>query len=198
MHTSTSTLAAAFALAAAAASLAACDTSPPAPPGAIPPAPAQIQIKEVTWPAEATIDRASLAALSPEARERVNASRVPVLVPPRASLLAGAKVISKETWTVASMRAEDATITITASRAARVVPGVGPAEGNRPIRGTRGFVTQNEGIWGAAWRENGVSYSVEVECASPEAARCADGAFVTELAGELTFVGGAGAGEVAR
>lgn len=181
--------------------LAACNTSPSAPEraGSTPaPQAAKMLVHDVVWPAPAALDRAALGALSAAARERVSSSRVPVLLPAKEEMLAVANVIAKETWTASSVRTGGVTVTVTASRAAHVVPGVGPAKGNRAIRGTHGFVSQNEGIWSAAWTENGVAYSVEVECDSPAAARCADDAYVMELANGLAYVGGAGAGEVAR
>jgi hypothetical protein len=199
VHTSSSLHGLALGLAAVSV-LASCNTAPPAPsqsaPEAASPQAGGLRTREVAWPARGTLDRGALGALGARAAEAVRGSRVPVLLPARRELLAAAQVIAKERWTVASVRAEGATITVTASRAARVVPGVGAAQGNRDIRATRGFVSQNEGIWSAAWIENGVAYSVEVECASPDAAMCADEAFVMELANGLAYVGGAE--EVAR
>jgi hypothetical protein len=166
----------------------------------MPPAPqaAKLLVNEVAWPGPEKVDRAAARLLTLRAAESVRASRVPVLLPASVDLLAAANVIAKEHWTTASVRAPGATITVTATRAAHVVPGVGPVKGSRAIRAAQGMVTQNEGIWSAAWTENGVAYSVEVECDSPGAARCADEAFVMELASGLAFVGGMGAGEVAR
>jgi hypothetical protein len=181
--------------------LSACNTSPSAPErGAPPPSPeeAKLVVNEVVWPDAAAIDRAALGALPERAASHVRSSRVPVLLPAREALLAVASVVAKELWTSASMRAEGVTLTVTASRASHRVPGVGPTKGNRALRGTHGFVSQNEGIWSASWIENGVAYSVEVECASPEAPRCADEVFVTEVANDLAYVGGAGVEEVAR
>lgn len=181
---------AAFALLAAL-SLAACNTPSPEP-GA-PPAgeAAPVVVTEVVWPALSADGRAAFQALPALAQERVAASQVPVLLPPRKAWLASAGVATKPTWTTASMRAEGLTIVITASRAARVVPGVKPHEGNVKVRGEhRGFVTQNEGIWAASWVENHIAYSVEVECDQGGDARCADGSFALGVAGDLVFVGG--------
>lgn len=179
-----------------------CDTSPSPPEQAAPPPPApqaaKLVVVDVAWPDPARLDRAAAGALDARAAEGVRRSRVPVLLPARRDMLAVTKVIAKEHWTVASARVPGATVTVTASRAARAVPGIERAEGRRAIRGTRGNVTQNEGIWSAAWTENGAAYSVEVECDSPGAGPCADDAFVMRLADGLVYVGGAGAEEVAR
>ncbi|MEZ4311552.1 MAG: hypothetical protein R3F14_26255 [Polyangiaceae bacterium] len=181
--------------------LAACDTAPSSPPkrGAeVAPHASELAVSEVRWPGADTVDARVVGALPEEAAARVRGSRVPVLLPPRAGWLSTVTVVTKPLWTTASMKAEGATIVVTASRAARRVEGVGPAEGNRAMRGARGFVTQNEGIWSASWSENGVAYSVEVECDAPSAEACASDALVMAVTEELAFAGGEGAKEGAR
>jgi hypothetical protein len=42
-------------------------------------------------------------------------------------------------------------------------------------------------------RENGVAYSVDVECAENTDVRCTSDAFVTELTNHLVYVGGGAA-----
>lgn len=180
-------------VAAGALAAAGCNAAGPSPGEAPSPAPtAQVIEREVTWPRASEIDAKALAALTPASGEQVRASRVPVLLPGRAEWLAGAALLTKPTWTTASLAIDGATVVVTASRASRKVPGVGRAEGNRAVRSGKGFVTQNEGIWAASWIENGVAYSVEVECAQAGDARCADEAFTVKVANELVYVGGAG------
>ena len=146
---------------------------------------------DVAWPALSEEGKAAFAALPALAQERVAASQVPVLLPPDKEWLATAGVATKPTWTTASMHADGLTVVVTASRAARVVPGVKPHEGNVKVRGDNlGFVTQNEGIRAASWHEGNVAYSVEVECAQAGDARCANGDFVLGVAQGLVFVGG--------
>lgn len=172
-------------------SLAACNA--PAPETGAPPAPeaAPLVVTEVAWPALTEEGQAAFEALPEIAKERVAASQVPVLLPPRKEWLAAAGIATKPTWTTASMRADGLTIVVTASRAARVVPGVKPHEGNVKVRGdSSGFVTQNEGIWAASWVESHIAYSVEVECDQGGDPRCADGSFALGVAKELVFVGG--------
>lgn len=158
------------------------------------PAPQAVRVlaREVVWPDASTIDHAALEALPPLAAERVAASRVPVLLPPRVEWLAAANVVTKHDWTSGSMRQSDAGVVTTARRLAHEVPGLAPVKGNRPLRRTTGFVTQNERVWVASWIENNVAYTVEVECDKASDARCADDSFVIGLANELVYVGGAG------
>lgn len=180
-------------MAATAIALPACNAAPSEPPGVGPRAPlaASLVMKEVVWPSAASLDHRTRNALPPQVAERVAASRVPVLLPPRAEWLAVAKLTAKPLWTSASMRHDGVTVVTTATRAAHPVPGVEPVSGNRKIRGAMGFVTQNERIWSATWSENNVSYAIEVECEKEADARCADETFVMALAETLAYVGGA-------
>jgi len=146
---------------------------------------------DVVWPDPSTLDRAARATLAEKAAASVRASRVPVLLPAGKEWLAAAVVLSKPQWTSASMRQGDASVATTARRAAHVVPGIEPTRGNRPIRGTMGFVTQNERVWVVSWIENNVAYTTEVECAHESDVRCADDSFVIGLANGLVYVGGA-------
>jgi hypothetical protein len=184
----------ALAAAAAVIALPACNTAPsePAAPASLTEQTSPVLVKEVVWPSVTTIDRTTRDALPPQAVARVAASRVPVLLPVQTEWLAVANLVTRPNWTTASMRLEGASVVTTATRAAHRVPGIGPVKGNRKIRGTMGFVTQNERVWSATWIENNVSYSVEVECEKEADARCTSDAFVMELAEKLAYVGGAG------
>lgn len=178
--------------------LASCNTTAPAPesgpatPVIEAPAPqaAKIVVANVVWPELMDEGRAVIAALPKEAAARVAASKLPVFLPPTEAWLAGATVVTKATWTTASMRADGLTIVVTGSRAARVVPGVSPVKGNVPVRGALGFVTRNEGVWAVSWIENEVAYSVEIECDVGGDARCADEALAMGVARDLVFAGG--------
>lgn len=151
----------------------------------------------VAWPERSTIDASVLAGLPAEARELVKTSRVPVLVPRAASLLAAAKLVVRPAFTAVSIdgQGEHAglNVSISATRVTHRYQGIPEARGPERVRGDKpAFITQNEGIWSATWRENGLSYVVEVECARPgEDARCRDDAFLRTVVEDLAFVGGA-------
>ena len=148
---------------------------------------------EIAWPEAAAVDRGVRDALPVAARRAVDRSPVPALVPRRAELLASATVLAREQWYAVSARGEGFTVSIHATRMGHRYPSIQPATGDRSLRGTKAFVTRNEAIWSASWRERGASYTMDVECADPGAARCADEAFLLELVEDLAYVGGAGA-----
>ncbi|WP_437793364.1 hypothetical protein [Sorangium sp. So ce693] len=177
--------------------IAACEST--APPSEAPPDPAAAQplvaavtevITTVTWPPAASVDRTALAALPKPAAHAARTSRVPVLVPSRRELLAAPVLVVREHWTSFWAKTDAITVSLTMTRLARKYPSIPPFRGARAVRGAPAFVTANEGIWSAAWIENGVSYALDVECASPEAPACASDALVLELAAELVYVGG--------
>jgi len=153
-------------------------------------------VAKISWPA-APIDEATRGRLSKASQEAARRSPVPVLVPRANDLASAAIVMAEENWYAVQTRAEEIFVRISATRVAHRVEGVAPVVGPEALRGTRGFVTQNEGIWSATWSENGASYVLDVECARAEDARCASGAFVRSLVEDLGYVGGAGE-EVAR
>lgn len=145
----------------------------------------------VIWPASTQIDRALLGALGAEARAKVSRAPVPVLVPRGDDLVAASLVVEPEFYAF-SHRRDGLTVAVQATRREHRHEGVGPIRGDRPLRGTMGFVTENEGIRSASWRENGVAYSVDLECETPTDARCADDTLVTSIVEGLSFVGGGG------
>lgn len=177
--------------------VAACE--PTAPPSETPPDPATALplvaavtpvISAVTWPPAASVDRTTLAALPKPAAHAARTSRVPVLVPSRRELLAAPVLVAREHWTSFWAKTDAITVSLTMTRLAHKYPSIPPFRGARAVRGAPAFVTMNEGIWSASWIENGVSYALDVECASPEAPACASDALVLELASELVYVGG--------
>lgn len=155
---------------------------------------APLEISAVSWPADAMIDRAALAALPDKTVRMARTSRVPVLVPRRRELLAAPVIVVKEHWTSVWARTKELTVSLTMTRLARKYETIQPIRGPHDVRGKPAFITSNEGIWSASWIENGVSYTLDVECASPDAPACASDALLRELASELVYVGGAGAG----
>jgi hypothetical protein len=179
------------------AAVAACDQA--APPAETPPDPAAAQplsatvtpvIAAVIWPPSASVDRTALAALPETAAHAARASRVPVLVPSRRELLAAPVLVAREHWTSFWAKTDAITVSLTMTRLSHKYPSIPPFRGARAVRGAPAFVTMNEGIWSASWTENGVSYALDVECASPEAPACASDALVLELASGLVYVGG--------
>ncbi|WP_437631506.1 hypothetical protein [Sorangium sp. So ce854] len=150
-------------------------------------------IAGVVWPSAASLDRGALAALPGTAAHAAQRSQVPVLVPSRRELLAAPVIVAREHWTSFWARTESMTVSLTMTRLSHKYPGIPPMRGAHAVRGEPAFITANEGIWSASWVENGVSYALDVECASPEAPACASDALVRELAAELVYVGGVGA-----
>jgi hypothetical protein len=170
--------------------LAACDAGGAASTRA-PGAAASVEAQAIQWPA--AIEQATRAHLSPAARVAVARAPVPVLVPRAAPIASRAKIVSEAAFYALST-SDDAGVTIAlhASRVAYHQPDLAPMAGNATLRGVRGFVSVNEGIRTASWVENGVAYALDVECADPSDARCADEAYVVALAGSLAYVGGDG------
>lgn len=143
------------------------------------------------WPAIETIDAAARERLPRAARDAVRRSPVPVLVPGEGALLAEAAVFSQATGYALSARHGARTLAIQASKQATLLPHVGRAPGNTPIRGTAGWVSSNDGIRTASWIEHGTAYSLDLECQNPEGPECSEEALRAALAG-LVYVGGAG------
>lgn len=150
--------------------------------------------QEVTWPEASAVDGATRAALTDEARAAVDRAPVPALVVARPELLARSVIMAKEHWYAVSASHDGLTVSIHASRVAHRYPHTPKAQGRGRVRGHHAFVTQNEGIWSAAWVEGGVAYALEVECGQRPDARCDDEALVLSLAGDLRYVGGRASG----
>lgn len=149
-------------------------------------------LAEIAWPEAERIDRRALSALPQAAAKVAATSRVPVLVPLRRELLVAPVIVARENWTSFWARTPEITVSQKMTRLAHVYEGLAPLRGPREVRGAPAFVTTNEGIWSATWMENGVSYALDLECASPDAEACASDALLLELAAQLVYVGGAG------
>lgn len=158
----------------------------------------------VTWPATDTADERTLLSLADtakserEVRASIARSPVPVLAPKDLRLASPTLVVEGEYFALTG-RYDGATISLQGTRAAHRYEGVDPATGNKEIiRGSsaskilRAFVSTNEGIRTASWIENGVAYSVDVECSDPREARCQSDEFLLAIIAQLTFIGGSG------
>jgi len=148
------------------------------------------KLMPVAWPPHSAIDLSARAALDDQARQAVDQAPVPVMVPAGREWLARARVIARQHWVAVSSANDGVTISIQGNRLAHRYPQIPPARGNRQIRGWPGFITQQDHIWSLSWLEHGVAYTLDLECASPEDARCADERHALELAAGLAYVGG--------
>lgn len=154
---------------------------------------------EVGWPSVDAIDVGLLTQLPDASRAAIARSRVPVLLVEDPDLASRAVVIAKPAFTAISAQHDDVTVSLHMHRLEHRYPAVASAEGDRTIRGQKGFVTQNEGIWSATWREHGVAYDLDVECGARPDPRCESDAYLLSLAESLRYVGGkAHAAEVLR
>jgi hypothetical protein len=150
-------------------------------------APNQIA-RTVEPPFAASIDRDALSALSPAARERVAASRVPVLVPRDPRFLAGAAITAEEYFFAFSGSSEGAWISVHGTRLEHD-HGFPPIKGHRTVRSASAFVTEVERVREASWLEGGASYVLDVECERRDDPRCATEQFLLDTAEGLVFVG---------
>lgn len=153
--------------------------------------------RTVKWPDDAKRVIASYEALDGPSREAVDAAPVPVLVPDLGVQLDQRKVMTGPEWASFWGQRDGMTVSVHASRMARVFAGVRPTPGTHTVREHEGFITRNEGIWAASWIEHGVAYDLQLECAPVDAPECVDSTTLEALADGLTYVGGRGA-EVTR
>jgi hypothetical protein len=137
-----------------------------------------------------TVDTVVLNALDNESKTAIGRSPVSVLVPKRPELLRAGKVMAEENWYAFNASHDGITVTVGASKIVHRYDDIAATKGKHAVRGVPGFVTRNEGIWTAAWRENGVYYALDVECGEPSDARCNDDTMLLELARDLVYVGG--------
>lgn len=168
------------------ATLTGCEAAEPAPAPA--PAARQTVSLEVAWPEASDLDREGFAALSARSQGAVLRSEIPVLIPTDA--IESAIVMARPAWTAVSARRDGLTISLHATRVEHAYADIAPAKGPHTVRDQPAFITQNEGIWSASWKEYGAHYALEVECDDPSEARCADDAHLRALAKTLRYVGG--------
>lgn len=130
----------------------------------------------------------ALAACESPSREPVDQSRaglvssIPILSP--STPLENPVLVVEAQYYALSGTDHGATITIQGTRTAHRVEGV-TANPRTPIRKTRGFVSVNEGIRTASWIEDGIAYTVDVECSDRTDDRCKDSRFVRGVAESL-------------
>lgn len=146
---------------------------------------------KVVTPPGAGVDQRAFAALGEPKRatELVGRSPVPVLAPTSVTLERPTFVVGAEYYALTG-RVAGTTIAIQGTRAAHRYAGIAPIPGDRTLRGVRGFVSINEGIRTTSWIENGVAYSVDIECADPNDARCTSETFALDVVLHLGFAGG--------
>lgn len=156
--------------------------------------------RTVRWPEAETRNLATYEAFDSRSRAAIDAAPVPVLVPGPELTFDEREVMHGPEWYAFWGRIDGlpgrprvtVTITLQASRMARVYPGVRPQPGPHTLRGQEAFVTRNEGIWTASWIEHGVAYDLGIECAPTDAPPCSDQSELETLAEGLRFVGGRG------
>ncbi|MCO4763046.1 MAG: hypothetical protein KC502_16130 [Myxococcales bacterium] len=131
--------------------------------------------------------------LSATQRTAIARTQVPVLLPADDRLAQTAFLTSEQDWFVASIEDRDVVITIEGNRTARVAPEIRRAFAGYNV-GTRAAprIGHNELIIEAAWLEDGIAWSVEVDCQQPDTnPRCTDPAFVRGLVKGLRDYSGA-------
>ncbi|MCA9694870.1 MAG: hypothetical protein KC636_35150 [Myxococcales bacterium] len=153
--------------------------------------------REIDWPSADALDLEARARLDGDVLEAVDRAPVPVLLP--SAPLEHVLVVTGERWF--SLRGEQpggVTVVVTGSGLATHYPGSGAARFPDTLRGHEGVVSINEGIRHASWIERGAAYSLELECASPEASPCDSDQPLRALVEGLAFVGGAAVEEVVQ
>ena len=148
------------------------------------------------WPGAEALATSVRERLSTAVRAEIERSPVPVLVPGDPGWQGLALSSPRGPGELGpgyalSARADGRTLVVQASRLATLVPGIGRHEGRERLRGTPGFVTENDGVKAAAWIEHGTAYTLELECEDPESPQCSVEALRAEVEG-LAYVGGAG------
>ena len=175
---------------------AACDGAPAKKTSTTPPdvTGGEIIRPQVTFPPSSKVARDVRAALPSEARQALKRATMPVIVPSAAKKLRAITLVVEPEFYALSAKTEDnVSISVQGTRARVRYDEIPAMPGKTPLHdGILGHVTQNEGIWTAAWLENEVAYSVDFECASPDDAACADATRVIALAKELAYVGRGG------
>lgn len=151
---------------------------------------ASLEARDVSWPSRARLDRDAVAVLPDGVRSALRVSPVPVLAPKVPAMLRNAVLTTGEHWSAMSVHDDGITLALQASGKSVRHEGIGPVRGNRAIRGGRGFITQETGIWSATWIENGVAWSADLECGRAGDERCATEAYLLDLVEGLVFVGG--------
>jgi hypothetical protein len=137
-------------------------------------------------PPAASREQAIADRLPPAMRARAAAAHVPVLLP-RAIGLERAHLVAERGFTALSVPLDGVTVSVHSVRVAHDVPAAAAAGAGAPraMRGTVGYTTVNEHIRTATWIEGGVAHALDLECAVPTDARCADEALLLSLVESL-------------
>ena len=155
------------------------------------PAPARrVEIAKPDWSRRGPVEVTVRDQLSPAARRVIARAPVPTLAPREGALLQTAIATTDEHFVALSSSVGGVTVSVHSTRLSYHYPDIAPAEGTRALRAGRGFVTREEEIWTASFVEDGVAYSVDLECASATDARCADDRYLLRLVDGLAYVGG--------
>jgi len=148
--------------------------------------------RTVQWPEAESRVLTAYDELDGKSQLAVDEAPVPVLAPDLDLALDQRKVMQGPEWAAFWGQREGLTVTVHASRMARVFPGLRPKPGTHTIRDQPAFITRNEGIWAASWIENGVAYDLELECVPLESPYCTDSSTLESMAEDLVYVGGRG------
>lgn len=150
----------------------------------------------VTWPKVDGIDKYTLRSYPETFAAIVSDTPMPVLLP-KGITFSDPMLIAQGEYYSFSGRAlvngqPDANYTVHATKLAHEYPGTKLAEATVPMRGTKGYITINEGIRVASWSENGVAYSVDIECTREDDVQCSHEAHIIGVVNNLAYVGGRG------
>lgn len=164
--------------------LLACRRDPPASP---PPTPPTVVSQSPSAPADAQRLR---DLLRPESRRELDRSTVPLLLPRDERMVAVAVVTSGPRWVAASIPLADLTVAIHGNANLHPPPPGETLRHTSTLRGRPATVSRNELIRVATWEENGVAWSVDVECSNrPDLdARCVQEDYLRALAESLVEV----------
>lgn len=127
------------------------------------------------------------------ARAKVDQARQPVLLPTIDGLTADASVTVGQGWHVVAFSNGGAHLQIQGSHRAHIRPALAAeqrAAGMGDLNASAPRVSQMHGIYTLSFERFGVSYSLDLECASHTDPRCADAAYLMTLFDSLVVVGG--------
>jgi len=140
--------------------------------------------REVDWTLARALPRVKAAVPAAELA-KLDAIRVPVLLPDDRQLLQTLLVTHHGDWYAAAMEHDRADIYIRGTRNEFVVPGL------EHVEVPEYWVTRTHAIVTVSWRAFGVAYNLDVECfAALEDPRCTEDEYALGLAESLAFAGG--------
>ena len=147
---------------------------------------------KVDWKSAERRFRLDRAALSEQAREQVDRSSVPVLLPRKPDLLENAIVLVGDGWYTATMDNEAYHVFVRGTRVARAAKWKSKDKRHLARRKRKKLDVQRiDGLVTISFSVHGVAYNLEVECKrGPTDRFCAKDDTVTELHGVLGLAGG--------